>query len=337
MHANRWNRVAVLICVAAGCNSLIAQTPQYPKTSTAVSYEVDASWPQRPDSVAAWDAMSGVAVDADDRVWTFNRGLDPVQVYSADGKFIRTWGRGTIGKAHHIKIDKDGNIWISDTGHHVIQKYTPGGEVLLTIGTPDSPGESNTQFNMPTDMAIAPNGDVFISDGYRNNRIVHCDAKGKFIKEWGKLGGAPGEFNLPHAIGCDSQGRVYVADRNNVRVQVFDASGKFLDQWTNLIVPWGICVTKADDIWICGSSPMPWWTESQYQTPLGCPPKDQMLIRFSTDGRMRQLWTVPKAQDGFERPGELNWVHSAAVDSKGNLYAGDIMGKRVQKFVRRAP
>ncbi|HEX3871765.1 MAG TPA: peptidyl-alpha-hydroxyglycine alpha-amidating lyase family protein, partial [Pirellulales bacterium] len=230
----------VVICPT----SLTAYPPNYLKTDTAITYEVDATWPQRPDSVAPLGAVSGIAVDADDRVWLFNRGPDPVQVYSADGKFIRTWGRDTIGKAHHLKIDKDGNIWVADIGHHVIRKYSPGGEVLLTIGTPDKPGQDDTHYNLPTDMAMGPTGDLYISDGYGNNRVVHCDSQGRFVRAWGKLGVAPGEFNRPHAIACDSTGRVFVADRNNVRVQVFDSAGKFLDAWTNLVVPWGITMTK---------------------------------------------------------------------------------------------
>jgi DNA-binding beta-propeller fold protein YncE len=305
--------------------------------NTAVSYEVDPGWPQRPDSVAAWGAVSGVAVDKHDNVWMFNRGPDPMQVYTADGKFVRTWGRGTIGSAHHIKIDDDGNIWISDIGHHLVQKYSPAGEALLTIGTADQPGEDETHLNKPTDMALASNGDIYVSDGYGNNRVVQFDKQGKFIRSWGKLGTGQGEFNLPHAIAIDKQDRVYVADRSNVRIQVFDRTGKYLDQWTDLVTPWGFCLTKDDQLWVCGSSPMPWWTASQYTFPLGCPPKDQVFMRFATDGRLQQLWTVPKGMDNFERPGELNWLHCVAFDSRGNLYCGDIIGKRIQKFVRREP
>ncbi|HWA98427.1 MAG TPA: peptidyl-alpha-hydroxyglycine alpha-amidating lyase family protein [Pirellulales bacterium] len=327
--------VAAFLVIASSLAT--AQTTDYLRANTAIGYEVDPHWPKRPSSVAPWGHMPGVAVDADDRIWTFNRGEDPVQVYSADGKFIRTWGRGSLGLAHHLKIDADGNVWLSDIGRHVVEKYTPAGERLLTIGTPDQAGESETKLNKPTDMAIAANGDVFISDGYGNNRVVHVDRNGKFVKSWGKLGTAPGDFNLPHAIAIDSKGRLYVADRNNVRIQVFDQSGKLLDVWSDLVVPWGFCMTDGDDLWVCGSSPMRWWTPSQYTIPLGCPPKDQVFMRFSTDGRLRQLWTVPKALDGFERPGECNWVHGIAVDSRGNLYVGDILGQRIQKFVRVAP
>jgi hypothetical protein len=180
-------------------------------------------------------------------------------------------------------------------------------------------------------MAVTPAGDVFVSDGYGNARIVHFDKNGKYVKAWGSLGSKPGQFSIPHAIAVDSKGRLYVADRNNVRIQVFDQDGKLLDVWQNLIVPWGFCITAKDELWVCGSSPMQWRKEDG---ALGCPPKDQVFMKFNPDGKLLQLWTVPKGADGLEKPGELNWVHAIAVDSKGNLYAGDIKGKRAQKFVR---
>jgi hypothetical protein len=115
-------------------------------------------------------------------------------------------------------------------------------------------------------------------------------------------------------------------------VQVFNQSGKLLDVWRDLVVPWGFWVTKQDEIWVCGSSPMAW---PPGEGGFGAPPKDQLFMKFDTSGRLRQLWTVPKGQDKQEKPGELNWVHCLALDSQGNIYAGDIMGKRLQKFVRQ--
>jgi hypothetical protein len=132
----------------------------------------------------------------------------------------------------------------------------------------------------------------------------------------------------------DSRGDLYVADRNNVRVQKFDQKGKLLQEWRDLIVPWGFHVTAKDEIWVCGSSPMQW---RKTDTALGCPPKDEIFMKFTTDGRLQQLLTLPKGLDGLERPGEVNWVHAMALDSKGNLYVGDIIGKRAQKFVLKQP
>ena len=306
-----------------------ADEPKYPRVNVATGYVVDPSWPQKP-MTAKWDAVSGIAVDAHDQVYVFTRGTPPVQVYDPQGQFIRGWGEDTIKSAHHIKIDGAGNVWVADIGYHTVQKYTPEGKLLQTLGTRGQAGRDASHFNKPTDMAITAAGDVFVSDGYGNARVVHFDKDGRFVREWGELGSRPGQFSIPHAIVVDARGRLYVADRNNARVQVFDQSGKLLDVWNNLITPWGLCLTKDDALWVCGSSPMRW---RQGDQALGCPPKDQVFMKFSPEGKVLHLWTVPKGADGLEKPGDCNWVHAIAADSRGNLYVGDIIGKRAQKFV----
>ncbi len=325
--------VAALGLAAFTLEPGLAQESKYPKVNVAVAYEVDAKWPQKPSGVA-WEAVPGVAVDAQDRVYVFTRADPPVQVYDADGKFVRAWGKEHVKSAHHLKIDHEGNVWAADIGYHVVMKFTPEGKLLLTLGTRDHAGRDETHLDKPTDMAVSPSGDVFVSDGYGNARVVHFDKNGKYVKAWGTLGSKPGQFSIPHAICMDSKGRLYVADRNNGRVQVFDQAGKLLDVWNNLLIPWGLAATKQDEIWACGSSPAQWRPEADN---LGVPPKDQLFMKFNTDGKLLQLWTAPKGADGLERPGELNWVHAVAVDSRGNLYAGDIKGKRAQKFVRKDP
>lgn len=304
--------------------------PKYPPVTLSTWYEVDPKWPQRPAKVQ-WGNMPGVAVDAKDQVWLYTRANPPIQVYDSQGRFVRGWGENVIGSAHHIKIDHQGMVWVADIGNHVVMRFTPEGKLLKILGTFGEHGDDQTHFNEPTDMAITPSGEVFVTDGYGNSRVVRLDSNGRFVKAWGKLGTAPGQFSLPHAIVLDSKGRLYVADRNNARIQVFNQDGKLLDVWQNLLVPWGLWVSKKDEIWACGSSPMQWRRED---TNLGCPPKDQLFMKFDTSGRLLQLWTIPKAEDGKEKPGELNWVHAIALDSKGNIYAGDIVGQRAQKFVR---
>lgn len=307
--------------------------PDFPRINTVPWYEVDKTWPQRPDTYEP-AAVPGIAVDSKDQIWVFTRSKPPVQVYSQSGKLIRAWGDDTVGNAHHIKIDHDGNIWLADIGWHVVRKFSPGGEILLTIGTPGEKGVDKTHLHAPTDMAITPAGEVFVADGYGNNRVVHFDAKGKYVKEWGQLGVGPNDFSLPHAIALDSQGRLYVADRNNQRVQVYSQAGKLLDSWQHVVCPWGFCVTARDEIWVAGCSPMPWRTDPKYPgAPLSCPPKDQLVMKFNTAGKVLQLWTIPKGEDDKEQPGDVNWLHTVAVDSTGHLYLGDIIGKRAQKFV----
>lgn len=320
---------------AQGLTLNLGSAQIYPRIDLAGGYQVDSSWPHRPDGMA-WGEMPGVCVDQHDQVWTFNRGETPVQVYGPDGQFVRAWGRGQVGKAHHVRVDREGNVWLSDIGFHVIRKFTPEGGLLLTLGTPGEAGADSTHLNMPTDVAVTADGQAFVADGYGNNRIVHYDANGRFVKTWGKLGSGAGEFSLPHSIALDSRGRLYVADRNNVRVQVFDQGGGHLEEWRNLVVPWHVWITPGDAVYVCGSSPMRWKSKLGLLPGLmvGIPPKDQVLLRFTTEGRVVSLWTFPMGVEGKEKPGELNWVHGMGVDSRGNVYLGDIKGKRAQKFER---
>ena len=331
---------SVTAVAVLGTSSTVAQPkdaeapkPNYPRVNQTPWWEVDPAWPQRLSGMG-WDHVPGVAVDKQDNVYIFTRTSPPIQVFAPDGKFLRSWGSDTLGKAHHLKFDKDGNLWLADIGHHVVRKCTPDGKILATFGIPNEWGVDERRMNKPTDMAIAPNGDVFVSDGYGNNRIVHFDKDGKFVKAWGQLGNGPQDFSLPHSIAMDSKGKLYIADRNNIRIQVYDQSGKLLDSWKNVMVPWGIWISPEDDIWVCGSSPIEWRVDPKYPTaPLGCPPRDQMIVKFDTTGKVKQVWTFPKGEDDKEKPGDLNWVHGIAFDSRGDLYLSDIIGKRVQKFV----
>lgn len=303
-----------------------AAPPNYPLEQTVIEYVVDPHWPRRPAELGPRQAVPGVAVDDQDRVWCVERTDVPVQVYSAEGELLHSWGQGRFQAVHSVRFDGEGNVWISDFARHVVEKFTPEGKLLLTLGTPGERGEDETHFNRPTDMAIAPSGDIFVSDGYGNRRVVHFDRHGKFVKTWGEFGSQPGQFVLPHAIVMDSRGLLYVADRNSGRIQLFNQQGELQDQWSNLIMPWGLWMSREDELWVCGSSPQWWRRDGEYP-----PPKDQLFMRFTTDGRLQQLWSVPV---GEEAPGSCNWVHCVAFDSQGNLYAGDIMGKRLQKFIR---
>lgn len=298
------------------------------------AYRVDPHWPRRPANVN-WGGMPGVVLDKNGLVWISTRANPPIQVYDADGKFIKAWGEKSINidYVHYIKIDHDGNVWLADCGNHVVMKFTPDGKLLEMLGTFGKPGNDKHHFNMPTDMAITPDGDIFVSDGYGNQRIVHFDKNRKFVRQWGGPGTRPGQFALPHAIVMDSSGKLYVADRSNVRVQVFNQKGDLLDVWFDLLVPWGLAVTKNDDIWVCGSSPM---RLRENDTCFGIPPKDQLAMKFNTSGKLLQLVTFPLGKDGKEKTGELNWVHGIALDGKDNIYAGDIAGKRAQKFIRQS-
>ena len=313
-------------------HTLAAQMPDS-SSSNKMLCVVDPAWPQKPESFT-WGAMSGIAVDTQDLVYLFNRSEPTVQVYRPDGALARTFSTANPKGTHYIKFDAEGNVWLADFRSHIVEKYSPTGKLLLTLGEAGHPGCDASHFNGPTDMTFAPNGDVFVSDGYGNRRVVHFDKQGRFVKAWGEAGTGPGKFALPHAIAADSQGRLYVADRNNARIQVFDTEGKLLAVWDNLLVPWGFAMMEDDKLWVCGSS--------RVRQPNGdgwciAPPPDQLLMKLSPEGKVLVRASLPKTAEGAGKPGEVNWVHGIAVDSKGRLYLGDIEGKRAQRFCLREP
>ena len=313
-----------------------APLPDYPRVNLAATYEVVKNWPERPKG-SPRAAVPSVALDKDGNVWIHTRANPMVQVYAPDGRYLHGWKEeDPRAVPHGIAFDADGNVWLVDVGLHNVRKYTPEGKLMLTLGVTGEAGTDEKHFNKPTGIAFAPNGDIFVADGYGNSRIVHLDSAGRYKKACGNLGVEPGNFSQPHAVAIDSKGRVYVADRNNIRIQVFDAEGKLLEVWPNLITPWGFYMTPADELWVCGSSPMGWSVDPKYPTaPLGCPPKDQVLAKFDTNGRMLELHTFAKGKDEQEMPGDLNWFHAVAVDREGSLFVGDIIGRRVQKFLRK--
>lgn len=303
--------------------------PNYPKTPTVIEYRVDPAWPKRPERFAVNEGVLSVAVDCHNHVWCAAEKCDePIQVYTAAGDFVRSWGRGELVGPHSLRLDPEGNVWVADYHQHTVQKFTPEGRRLLTLGTPGAPGDDGTHFNRPTDVAFGPAGDLFVTDGYGNRRIVQFDARGKFLKAWGEYGPGPGQFVLPHAIVVDRAGRLCVADRNSGRIQIFDHQGRFLEQWTNLIMPWGLSLRADGDLWTCGSSPHWWYREGKYLEF-----KDQMFMRLSADGRVRQVWAVPLGDPKNPRPGETIGAHSIAEDSQGNLYVAEVYSRRAEKFV----
>src|SRR5438093_5905738 len=173
--------VVCLLVAFCACASPIQDSR--PPAAGLQGYKVDAAWPKKPSTIA-WGDVPGVAVDAQDNVWVFTRRAPHLQVYSPDGELLKTWPDLENKTSHHIKFDGAGNVWLADVGLHTVRKYSPDGELLLTLGTPGVEGVDETHLNKPTDMAIAPSGDIFVSDGYGNNRVVHFDKSGKFVKAW---------------------------------------------------------------------------------------------------------------------------------------------------------
>ncbi|MGB0582557.1 MAG: peptidyl-alpha-hydroxyglycine alpha-amidating lyase family protein [Limisphaerales bacterium] len=318
--------LVLLVCVVV--SRPLQAAPSFAKDPIVTEFDIDPNWPKYPNHIEQKGWVSGMAIDQQQQIWMFKKGPDPVQVYRTDGTFVRSWGKGLFKSPHQLRIGPDGAIWVADFDQHVIQRFTPEGKLLQTVGTLNESGEDETHFNRPTDMAIMPNGEIFVTDGYGNRRVVHLDKNGKFIKAWGEYGSGPGEFILPHAIVYDSKGRLYVADRNSGRIQVFKQDGSFVDQWTGLIMPWGLHVAEGDEIWVAGSSPHWWRRHNKYQEY-----KDQMFMCFSTDGRARLIWTFPLGDPENKKTGETVGAHCLVKDKDGNIYVGDIYTERAQKFV----
>ena len=195
-------------------------------------------------------AGSAAATDADGLVYVLHRGKNPLLVFKPDGTFVRSWGDDYLHTPHGLRIDSEQNVWITDIGHHQVFKFDRQGKLLLALGKKGEPGEGRDQFNKPTDVAFAPSGDFYVSDGYGNSRVLKFSKDGTYQMAWGKKGTGPGEFDLPHAIVLDKRGRVIVGDRENNRIQVFSPEGKFLTEWKAGGAAFGLFLTPDERLFV---------------------------------------------------------------------------------------
>jgi DNA-binding beta-propeller fold protein YncE len=202
------------------------------------------------------EMVSSVAVDRKGMIYLLQRGAkaDPVIAVDRDGRILRSWGKGLYKIPHSIRIDPSGNVWTADAASSMVYKFSPEGKLLLEINVGGLPANPRSEFCGTTDIAFAPDERVFISDGYANARILEYRANGKRIREWGSPGTGPGEFRLPHGLTIDREGIIYVADRENGRIQRFNLEGRYLGEWNDLGKTFSITVTPAGDLWI-GTQP----------------------------------------------------------------------------------
>jgi len=282
-----------------------------------MNYRAVEGWGKLPEGWSFIEATS-VGVDAKDNVYVFNRGEHPVIVFDREGKFLRSWGEGIFRRAHGITVAPDGTLWLTDDLHHTIRQFTPEGKLLLTIGDPDKPStlQGGKPFNRPTHVALCPNnGDVYISDGYGNSRVHKYDPKGRHLLSWGEPGTDPGCFNLPHNIATDAEGQVYVADRENHRVQVFDGKGKYLTQINNLHRPCGLYAQRNSGLLYVGELP----TQLAVNAEVAHLGARVSIVRL--DGER-----VGRVGGRFagEKPGEFIAPHGCVVDSRGDLYVAEV-------------
>lgn len=306
-----------------------------------ISYEGQVDFLKLPPDMY-FGEVAGVAVNSKGHVFVFNRGAkEQLLEFDRDGNFLREIGKDLYAfaapssfGAHSVRVDKDDNIWAVDSVSNMVIKFSAEGRVLMVLGRkpepappqirlpngppPPRPPAEDGFFNGPTDVAFSAAGDVFVSDGYRNSRIVKIDKWGKWIKTWGERGSAPGQFNAPHSIVVDARGLVYVADRGNRRIQVFDGQGKLLNQWA--VDAGALCITPGP-------------TQVLYTTDLWDRDKPQ---ERTTSVRVYKMDLNGKVLAVFGRAGkqvgEIGWTHEMTCPAENTIYLAELLNWRVQKL-----
>lgn len=317
-------RLTILLGCAA---SLLAQRPSnpallVPQEAPLLDYVAVANPLPVPDA-AAMGASSDVAFDSKGHLFVLSRGTQPLTEFDENGKFIRAFGEGLFTRSHGIRIDKDGNIWATDVGAHTVMKLSHDGQVLLTLGTKGKAGEWNEAagsrlFNEPNDIAIAANGDLFITQGHTpgpgkgDPRVLKFDKNGTFIKTWGGKGTEPGKFDVAHGIAIDAKGLLWVTDRENQRIQIFDQDGKYIREIKYAGLPCSLDIGKQYIYMVNGFA--------------------GQLLRLDLDGKVLAAVGKPGAAGTW---GEFGEAHFIAVSPKGEIYVADSVNRAVQKFVKK--
>jgi peptidylamidoglycolate lyase len=298
-------------------------------------YEVVRDWPALPAGYTL-GLCAGVGVDSHNNVFVFHRNgrawstpfpEEPIAsptisvLDGRTGKLIAQWGAGEFIMPHGLTLDREDNVWLTDVGRQQVFKYTHEGRLLMTLGERRVPGADQAHFNLPTDVAVLPDGSFYVSDGYRNTRVVKFDPTGRYEFEWGGKGSEPGQFNLPHGVAVDGRGRVYVCDRSNSRLQVFDPRGQFLAQWKGPEIgrPYGVSIASNGHIFLIDGG-----DQSATQ------PNRSKAVELDADGKVVDTFGSYGAE-----PGQFQLGHDIAVAPDGSIYVAEGKGQRVQKFIRK--
>ena len=323
------------IAVAAAAAIGLGASP----TAQPNPYQTIEKWGQLPAG-RAWGSTSAVDVAPNGNLWVAERcgantcagsNLAPILEFDPSGKLLRSFGAGVLIFPHGFHVDREGNVWVTDAqgrdgkGHQVF-KFSPDGKLLLTLGKAGVAGAANDELNQPSDVAVAPNGDIFVADGHdagSNMRIVKYTKDGKFIKTWGKPGSAPGEFNVPHGIAFDSKGRLFVADRANNRLQIFDQDGKFLEEWKQFSRLSGIYIDKNDVLYGADS-------ESNTKRNPGWP--RGIRVGSARDGKVTAFIPDPEPKPDASA---TSGAEGVAADAQGNIFGAEVGPKMIKKYVRK--
>jgi DNA-binding beta-propeller fold protein YncE len=306
-------------------------------------YEYVDGWEQLPSGWSHGD-VAGVATDSKDNVYVFNRGDHPVIIYDDEGKFLDAWGDKTVyPRAHGITIVDD-IVYLADDTDHTVRKCTLDGKVLMTLGTSGQPSDTGYRadvpgnlrtiergagpFNRPTRLSIAPDGDLYVADGYGNAQIHRFKPDGTLVQSWGGPGTEPGQFNLPHSVWAHTNGEVWVCDRENDRIQIFSPTGELLRTWTNVTRPGDLFVDNAGTVYVGEMS----WEQGQMNLAGRIWSEDrlaQMSVR-DAEGNVLAAWggEDPCGPGGFSSP------HGIWVDPKGNIYVGEVTHTALSRYDR---
>jgi sugar lactone lactonase YvrE len=297
-------------------------------------YRVVEDWAKLPEG-RSWGQAIGVEIDRDgNSVWVLDRcgagscvgsNVAPIQKFDPFGKMVASFSGGMFNWPHGFFVDREGNVWATDGigidgKGHTVTKFSPDGNVLMTVGRPGMAGSGQDTFNMPSDVLVAQNGNIFVADGHgagTNARIVKFASDGKFLMQWGNEGRAPGEFDVPHGLAMDSSGRLFVADRSNDRIQIFNQDGKFLAEWKQFGRPSGLYIDKSDIIYVADSQ-----SGEKYNVAF----RQGIRIGSVKDGKVTAFITEPGPAPDMPE--------SVAADDQGNVYGGFIGKQTVKEFVK---
>jgi DNA-binding beta-propeller fold protein YncE len=303
-------------------------------------YELVEGWAKLPEGDSFID-VGGLSIDSQDRVYVLNRGGHPVMVFDREGSLLTSWGEGSFKRAHGVCVGPDGSLYCTDDGNHTVSKFSPEGKLLLRLGSRDQPSDTGyvqeqgtlsikrggPPFNRPTGVALSSSGEIYVSDGYGNARVHKFSPEGTLLFSWGEPGTAPGQFRQPHSVRVDRQDRVWVCDRENSRIQIFNDKGEFLGQWTDI-------GGKPSDIFFDFDG------EGTVYAAIKSGEQPHGVSIFTLDGKLLSRWGSTEART------TLFWSpHAIVVDSRGDIYLGEIRhemskvdrgSRAVQKFARRS-
>jgi DNA-binding beta-propeller fold protein YncE len=295
-------------------------------------YRVAVDWPRWPDNWSVIEVV-GMATDSRDRVFVFSRGDHPVTVFDREGNFVTSWGEGLFARPHGITIASDDSVFCTDDFGHTVRKFTPDGKLLMTLGVHGQPSDTGATsidyrtirhagppFHFPTNVAIAASGDLFISDGYGNVRIHHFTADGRLLNSWGSLGSGPGQFQIPHGIAIDQHGTIYVADRENSRLQLFSQAGEFIAEWPDIARPCDVMIDNAGRVFVAevGYRAGMW---PGIEPPFPGAPGGRVSV-FNSRGGLLARWG---GGDNPTAPGDFYAPHDIWFDSRGDLYVSEVV------------